>query len=67
MRYSRPLKDSEERKEYTAYFYDVNESEEGTVDHDGFEGCAFVDIDEWEMPCKKCKRNNKDYYRRAEQ
>ena len=33
---------------------------------DGCEGCAFVDIDEWEMPCKKCKRNNKDYYRRAE-
>lgn len=28
MRYSKPIKDSDERKEYTAYFFDVKESEE---------------------------------------
>lgn len=31
---------------------------------DGCAGCAFEDVEEWEMPCRKCKRNNKDYWRR---
>ena len=35
-------------------------------DADGCTGCAFYDRDEWEMPCVKCKRNCKDYWRRAE-
>ena len=35
-------------------------------DADGCVGCAFYDRDEWEMPCAKCKRNCKDYWRRAE-
>lgn len=30
---------------------------------DGCYGCAFEDVEEWEMPCAKCKRNNKDYWR----
>lgn len=30
---------------------------------DGCRGCAFEDKDDWEMPCVKCKRNCKDYYR----
>lgn len=30
----------------------------------GCDGCAFEDVEEWEMPCAKCKRNCKDYYRR---
>lgn len=30
----------------------------------GCEGCAFIDTEEWEMPCAKCKRGQKDYYRR---
>ena len=29
-------------------------------------GCAFWDRDEWEMPCTKCRRNCKDYWRRAD-
>lgn len=29
-------------------------------------GCAFEDKEEWEMPCSKCKRISKDYYRSAE-
>lgn len=30
---------------------------------DGCSGCAFMDTDEWEMPCRRCKRNTKDYWR----
>ena len=26
-------------------------------------GCAFKSVEEWEMPCARCKRNCKDYYR----
>lgn len=33
---------------------------------DGCVGCAFESVEEWEMPCAKCKRNSKDYWRRAE-
>lgn len=33
------------------------------ADADGCEGCAFVDTEEWGMPCKRCKRNHKDYWR----
>lgn len=27
-------------------------------------GCAFEDVEEWEMPCAKCKRACKDYWRK---
>lgn len=30
---------------------------------DACSGCAFFEADEWEMPCCKCKRNSKDYWR----
>jgi len=30
---------------------------------DGCEGCAFTDVEEWEMPCRMCRRANKDYWR----
>ncbi len=30
---------------------------------DGCQGCAFEPMEEWEMPCRKCKRNCKDYWR----
>lgn len=33
---------------------------------DGCHGCAFSGTDEWEMPCSKCKRNCKDYWRPKE-
>ena len=32
-------------------------------DADGCVGCAFVEVEEWELPCAKCKRNCKDYWR----
>ena len=33
---------------------------------DGCQGCAYEATVEWELPCRKCKRNAKDYYRIAE-
>ena len=30
---------------------------------DGCVGCSFEDVEEWEPPCPKCKRNAKDYWR----
>ena len=33
---------------------------------DGCMGCAFIDIEEWEEPCRMCKRNCKDYWRPGE-
>lgn len=30
----------------------------------GCEGCAFSDVEPWEMPCTKCKRGCRDYYRK---
>lgn len=38
-----------------------------TLEADGCESCAFMDKEEWEMPCCKCKRNCKDYWRAKEQ
>ena len=32
---------------------------------DGCHGCAFEPMEEWEMPCSRCKRNCKDYWRKA--
>jgi hypothetical protein len=32
---------------------------------DGCQGCEFTDVEEWEMPCAKCKRACKDYWRPA--
>ena len=34
---------------------------------DGCVGCAYESTVEWELPCRKCQRNSKDYYRRAEE
>ena len=30
---------------------------------DGCYGCAFINKEEWELPCADCKRNHKDYWR----
>ena len=30
---------------------------------DGCVGCAFEDVDEWELPCRKCEKNAKDYWK----
>ena len=36
---------------------------EKKLDADGCCGCAFEDVNEWELPCSKCKRGCKDYWR----
>lgn len=36
-------------------------------DADGCTGCAFQDVDTWELPCRQCKRGCKDYWRREKQ
>lgn len=33
---------------------------------DGCVGCAYFDKEDWEMPCAKCRRASRDYWRRAE-
>lgn len=35
-----------------------------SLEPDGCEGCAFADKKAWEEPCRRCKRNCKDYWRR---
>ena len=32
-------------------------------DANGCVGCAFENVEEWELPCAKCMRNCKDYWR----
>ena len=32
-------------------------------DADGCTVCKFTDFEEWDLPCKICKRNSKDYWR----
>ena len=34
---------------------------------DACNGCMFADTEEWEEPCKRCKRNYKDYWRKGKQ
>lgn len=29
-------------------------------------GCAYEDVEDWKDPCRICWRNQKDYYREAE-
>lgn len=42
---------------------DILEEAQKKQEADGCSGCAFYDKEEWEMPCVKCKRNCKDYWR----
>ena len=30
---------------------------------DGCVGCKYIELEEWDMPCKECKRSKKDYWR----
>lgn len=36
-------------------------------DADGCCSCAFENVEPWEMPCAKCARNSKDYWRAKEE
>lgn len=48
--------------EHTAFSIAIAELND--AEHDGCCGCAFESVDEWEMPCCKCKHGCKDYFRR---
>lgn len=28
-------------------------------------GCAYEEVEDWKDPCRICRRNQKDYYRKA--
>lgn len=30
---------------------------------DGCTGCKYLHLEDWDMPCRECKRSHKDYYR----
>ena len=47
--------------EHTAFAIAIAELND--AEHDGCVGCAFEDVEEWEMPCCKCSNACKDYYR----
>ena len=55
------------RKNGQAFFVDTYEDADRIItalsQEDGCDGCAFITTEEWEMPCAKCKRNCKDYWR----
>ena len=33
---------------------------------DSCENCVFIKTEEWEMPCAKCRRMCRDYWRRGQ-
>lgn len=46
-------------KEWLQNAYHARQKQEA----DGCTGCTFRSVEEWEMPCVKCKRGCKDYWR----
>lgn len=52
----------EQIRELTEYLQ-VYLKNNGDQDADGCSGCTFIDTEEWEMPCAKCRRACKDYWR----
>lgn len=66
-----PQLDDESLAEFQWFINDIGDTayEQGYIDglndkESGCNGCAFEDVDEWEMPCAKCKRGCKDYWRK---
>lgn len=60
--------DEKERKAYDQGLIDglnkaMRNAETMKLNADGCKGCAFEDTYEWELPCTKCQRNCKDYWR----
>lgn len=60
-RYECELEKSRQSELFEALNMGVKALEKGTAD--GCDGCAFENVNEWELPCAKCKRNSKDYWR----
>lgn len=47
-----------------AYVQGYNAGLNDNYKESGCNECAFEDVDEWNMPCAKCKRGCKDYWRK---
>lgn len=60
MSYTMPVKNSDERRKYTAKFY--NDKGENKAEHDGCEECKHIDCDEINYPCCDCKQNHDDLW-----
>lgn len=52
-----------DKNEWEAYNKGYKDAMSMKENADGCVGCAFEDVNEWTMPCEKCKRNSKDYWR----
>lgn len=66
-----PKLDDESLAEFQAFLKDIGDCAYEQGYNDGFNdkesgcnGCAFEEVNEWEMPCCKCKRGCKDYWRK---
>lgn len=53
-------------KELVRYFPEAIRKIGEQIEAGGCGDCAFWDREEWEEPCRRCKRNCKDYWRKAE-
>lgn len=43
----------------------IKRIEEGKSEFTGCQDCTFAKVEEWKMPCAKCKHGCKDYFRRV--
>lgn len=66
-----PQFDDESLAEFQRFINDLGDTayiqgfENGCENQElGCNGCTFEGVEEWEMPCAKCKRGCKDYWRR---
>lgn len=66
-----PKLDDESLAEFQRFINDIGDTAYEQGYNDGFNdkesgcnGCAFENVEEWEMPCSKCKRTCKDYWRK---
>lgn len=50
-------------KEMQAYKKGYSDAITMKENADGCKECAFVSVSSWELPCRECKRNCKDYWR----
>ena len=68
---SLPELDRDSMEKLSHYIENLGDSAYAQGYNDGFNdkesgcnGCAFENVEEWEMPCAKCKRGCKDYWRK---
>lgn len=57
------MEEKDKREFERGYAQAIHDYERMKENADGCTGCAFESMNEWELPCTKCKRNCKDYWR----